>query len=428
MKKVAIVGFGRFGKTLYRLIKDDFIVSVYDKKDPAEKIYNSEVIFYAVPISSFEKVIATHKRYFKKNHLLIDVLSVKLHPAKIFNKYLKGTPIQALLTHPMFGPDSTKDGFKGKPLIIDKFLSSDKIFHFWKEYFKDKGINVIEMSAKKHDKMAASSQGLTHFIGRLLDAYHLEKTSIDSLGAKKLVEIKEQTCNDSWQLFEDLEYYNPFTKQMRLRLDKAYDKLSNKLLPKRINHKFITYGIQGGRGSFNEEVLRRFNKKAGIKKYRIKYLYTSENVLKALHEGNIDIGQFAIHTSTGGIVNESINAMAKYKFKIIKEYSMKISHALMIKKNASLSDINTLMTHPQTLTQCKQTLSQKYPKLKQISGEKNLIDPSMVAKYLSLGKLPENIATLGSKIIAQIYDLQIIEDNLQDAKENYTGFLLVSRA
>ncbi|MDP3733393.1 MAG: prephenate dehydrogenase/arogenate dehydrogenase family protein, partial [Candidatus Daviesbacteria bacterium] len=101
MKTVSIVGFGRFGKTLYKLIKDDFIVSVFDKKDPVEKIYNSEVIFYAIPISSFEKVIATHKKYFKKNHLLIDVLSVKLHPAKIFDKYLKGTPIQALLTHPM---------------------------------------------------------------------------------------------------------------------------------------------------------------------------------------------------------------------------------------------------------------------------------------------------------------------------------------
>ncbi len=118
MKTVSIVGFGRFGKTLYRLIKDDFIASVYDKKDPVEKIYDSEVIFYAVPISSFEKVISTHKKYFKKDHLLIDVLSVKLHPAKIFNKYLKGTPIQAILTHPMFGPDSAKAGFENLPIIL----------------------------------------------------------------------------------------------------------------------------------------------------------------------------------------------------------------------------------------------------------------------------------------------------------------------
>ncbi len=440
MKKVSIVGFGRFGKVLYDLIKDDFYITLYDKQrinslkitkntsiaKSIAQVYESEVIFFAVPISDFEKVISTHKEFFKKEHVLIDVLSVKIYPAKIFKKYLKvGT--QAILSHPMFGPDSAGNSFAGLPIVIDKFTSHEKTFKFWKEYFKSKKLNVIEMSAKEHDQMAANSQGLTHFIGRLLDAYHLEKTSIDSLGVKKLLEIKEQTCNDSWQLFKDLEQYNSYTKQMRFRLDWAYDKLSNKLLPKRVNRKFITYGIQGGKGSFNEEVLEQSNKKAGIKKYRVKYLYTSENVLAALHKGDIDIGQFAIHTSTGGIVEESMNAMAKYKFKIIQQYSMKISHALMIRKDISISNIDTVMTHPQTLAQCKQTLSKKYPRLKQISGEKNLIDPSMVGKYLSLGKLPKNIAAMGSKIIAKIYNLQIIEDNLQDAKENYTSFLAVTR-
>ncbi len=34
---------------------------------------------------------------------------------------------------------------------------------------------------------------------------------------------------------------------------------------------------------------------------------------------------------------------------------------------------------------------------------------------------------MGSKILADIYGLKIIEDNLQDAKENYTSFLMVKR-
>jgi len=57
-----------------------------------------------------------------------------------------------------------------------------------------------------------------------------------------------------------------------------------------------------------------------------------------------------------------------------------------------------------------------------------LIDQAIVTKYLSAGKLPKNMATMGSKILARIYNLKIVEDNLQDSKENYTGFLLVSRA
>lgn len=428
MKKVGIVGFGRFGKTLHRLIKDDFTITVFDReKNNIEEIYQNEVIFFAVPISSFENVIKSHKKYFKENHLLIDVLSVKMHPAQVFKKYLKNSKTQVILTHPMFGPDSSKEGFEGLPFIMDKFLSSDDNFKFWKNYFESKKLNVIEMSPKEHDKMAASSQGLTHFIGRLLNSYHFKQTAIDSLGTKKLLEIVEQTCNDSWQLFEDLQHYNPYTKHMRIKLGDIYDKLYNKLLPKQINKKNLLFGIQGGKGSFNEEAVKFYLDKNHIKKFRVKYLYTAENVLNALHKGEIDRGQFAIHNSVGGVVGESIEAMAKYKFKILEEFAIKISHTLMTRKDVKLSDIDTVMAHPQVFAQCKENLSKKFPKLKQVAGEKELIDQSMVAKYLSENKLPKNIATMGSRLLSKIYDLKIIEDNLQDAKENYTSFLMVAR-
>ncbi|HCB22524.1 hypothetical protein A3H81_01420 [Candidatus Daviesbacteria bacterium RIFCSPLOWO2_02_FULL_38_18] len=428
MKTVSIVGNGRFGKTLYKLIKDDFIVSVFDKKDSVEKIYNSEIIFYCVPISSFENVIASHKKYFKKKHILIDVLSVKMHPAAIFKKYLTGTDTQALLTHPMFGPDSSKKGFEGLPIIIDKFRSNPDTYNFWKEYFKDKGINVIEMSAKEHDKLAATSQGLTHFIGRLLEEMRFKPTSIDSPGTKKLLEVIKQTCSDTWQLFTDLQHFNPYTKQMRINLGSSYDKLYDKLLPRQINPDFIIYGIQGGKGSFNEEAIRYYVQKNSIKKFRIKYLHTSQKVLDCLHKGEIDKGQFAIHNAVGGMVEESIQAMTKYKFVIVDQFAIKISHALMIRKDTKLNEIDTIMTHPQVFAQCKDTLLKKYPNLKQISGKGELIDQAIVTKYLSAGKLPKNMATMGSKILARIYNLKIVEDNLQDSKENYTGFLLVSRA
>ena len=158
MTAVSIVGFGRFGKTLYRLIKNDFFVVIFDKDKidkknltentkvakSVEEIYESEAVFFAVPISSFEEVISNHRKYFKKDQLLIDVLSVKLHPAEIFKKYLKDGRAQALLTHPMFGPDSSKDGFDNLPIIIDKFMTDDANFYFWKEYFKSKNFVLGE--------------------------------------------------------------------------------------------------------------------------------------------------------------------------------------------------------------------------------------------------------------------------------------------
>lgn len=443
MKKVSIVGFGRFGKTLYRLIKDDFAVTLFNRS-PIETsiirlnkntwiakdlrdVYKSEVIFFCVPISSFEKVIKEHQKYFSKHHVLIDVLSVKLHPQEVFLKYIRDSETQALLTHPMFGPDSSKNGFVGLPIIIDKCKTTDDIYSYWKDYFQKKHLRVIEMTARDHDRLAAASQGLTHFIGRLLKAFDFKQTPIDSLGTKILLEVLDQTVNDSWELFTDLQQFNPYTKQMRIKLGQKYDTLYNKLLPRQKYKRFITYGIQGGKGSFNEEAIFFFLKKKRIKKYQIKYLFTAENVFKALHAGEIDCGQVAIHNSVGGIVDETIDAMAKYKFIIINKFTIKIAHALMVREDADISDITTIMTHPQVLAQCKTTLSKKYPHLKQISGKDELIDQTKVAKLLSEKKLPKSTATMGSKTMASLFGLKVIEDNLQDARKNYTSFLQLER-
>jgi len=60
--------------------------------------------------------------------------------------------------------------------------------------------------------------------------------------------------------------------------------------------------------------------------------------LQALHEGDIDQGQFAIHNSIGGIVKE-VFMLCKYKFAIVEEFAIQIAHALMIRKDAALKDV-----------------------------------------------------------------------------------------
>ncbi len=426
MKRVAIVGLGRFGQTLKRLLGKDFDLMVINH-DNFEDIVKADVVFYCVPISSFESVIKSHKKYFKENHLLVDVLSVKMHSKKVFEKHLRGLQTQALLTHPMFGPDSSKNGFKNLPIIMDKFKTSEDNFNFWKNFFSKKGLKVIEMSAQKHDKLAANSQGLTHFIGRLLERFKFIPTEIDSLGSKKLHEVMEQTCNDTWQLFSDLQNFNPYTRSMRIKLGRTYDQLYNQLLPKRISRKKIIFGIQGGKGSFNEEAILFHINKKNVKKYEIKYLYTSEKVLKNLHEGNIDYGLFAIQNAVGGVVEESTYAMARYKFKIISEFQIVIRHALMKRKDVNLSNIKTVMAHSQNFRQCKNSLEKKYPNIKTTIGRGDLLDTARCAESLAKNIINKNTAILGPKILADVYDLDIIEENLQDNQNNLTTFFLVSR-
>jgi len=427
MKKIAIVGLGRFGKTLMRLLDKDFEIKIFHHdSNPKELFTFAEVVFYCVPIDSFESMIKKHRPHIK-DHLLIDVLSVKEHPKKIFSKYLKNTEARSLLTHPMFGPDSSKNGFANLPIVMDKNTSSDEEYIFWKTYFSQKGLAIVEMSPSEHDRLAARSQGLTHFIGRLLESMKIQPTKIDTLGTKKLFEVMDQTCHDSWRLFSNLQTYNNYTKQMRIRLGIAYDSLYEKLLPTQVNKSKLVFGIQGGKGSFNEEALHDYLKRHDIKKFMIKYLFTTEKVLKSLHEGKIDFGIFAIQNALGGVVQESTHAMARYRFKIHEEFAIKIAHYLMKRKDVQISEIEEIMAHDQVFKQCKDTLKRKYSNLVQKIGLGDYVDTAKVAWGISHGALPKNTAVLGSRILSEIYSFDIIDENLQDGTENFTTFFIVKR-
>jgi len=184
-------------------------------------------------------------------------------------------------------------------------------------------------------------------------------------------------------------------------------------------------GIQGGKGSFNEEACRFYCEKNNIKEYSIKYLYTSENVLKALEKRQIDRGQFAIQNSIGGVVRESINALSKYNCKILNEFEIIINHCLLVRPGISLDKVTAIMSHPQALAQCKGTLQRKYPHKKLISGKGNMVDQATAAKNLSLGKIPSHTAVLASKVCTTLYRLGVLDEGLQDRKDNYTTFLFV---
>lgn len=437
-KTVGIIGYGRFGKLLADILKTDFKVNVLQHKtkikptDNVIKVYTkpkefyskSNTIFFAVPINKFKKVVQEHKKYITDQHTLIDVLSIKIYPATIFKKHFKTTKTEIILTHPMFGPDSAKYGLKGLRFVMYS-LQNKRSYSFWKNFFQKKGCKIIEITPEEHDYLAARSQGVTHFIGRLLEKIEFKPTKIDTLGAEKLTEIIQQVCNDKWELFYDLQTLNPYTKEIRIKIGKAYDKLYNLLLPKRVSKKHTVFGIQGGKGSFNEEAILKYIKENNIKNYKIKYLYTTEKVLKTLNRGEIDYGLFAVHNSRGGIVWESARALANYKVKIVKEFPIKIRHFLMIRQDTQLKNITTIIAHPQVIKQCKENLSKKYPELKTTSGKGDLIDTAACAKALYQGKLPKNFAILGPKNLAKLYNLKIIDSDLQDDKNNLTYFFLV---
>jgi prephenate dehydratase len=187
-------------------------------------------------------------------------------------------------------------------------------------------------------------------------------------------------------------------------------------------------GIQGGKGSFNEQAALKHLPPLGMESFELRYLHTTDTVLASLYERQIDLGQFAIHNTLGGKVEESVQAMVRYRVDVLARYAIKISHALMIAPDAELAEVDTIVTHPQVLLQCKATLNRKYRHFKLEVCNGDLVDPARVAELIGQAQLPRNVATISNKALSDLHGLKVVDCDLQDAEENYTTFLLVQRA
>ncbi len=431
---VGVLGYGRFGQVMADILKQDFDVCVANRSDRSAlakergvKYDSAEVligkcdaVFLCVPISEMESTLKANK--FREGSVVIDTCSVKEYPVELMIRHLP-LETEIIATHPMFGPDSVKNGLKGLNFVIHNIRCGNERYAFWSDYFRSKGLNVVDMPPKEHDKLAANSQGVTHFIGRILEKMGAEPTPIDTTGFMKLMEVKKQTCNDTMQLFRDLQMKNKFTRQMRARFYYAVETLSKDLLPEQVDPGRLTIGIQGIEGSYCEQACTEICAAMGIGRYKIKYLIKSHNVLDQLFYGNIDRGIAAIENSTAGVVMETIEAMSQYPCKIEKIMPIMVSHCLMVRPGEKFDGIKEVHSHIQGLMQCKGTLKRILPNAKQVEQE----DTALSAKDLAEGKYPKNSAVIASEAAADRYGLEILMKGVNDLKENYTDFMMLKR-
>ena len=68
---------------------------------------------------------------------------------------------------------------------------------------------MVEMSCEEHDRHAASTQFITHTVGRVLGHMHPGPTPIDTRGYQSLLNLVDNTTHDSFELYYGLFMYNP---------------------------------------------------------------------------------------------------------------------------------------------------------------------------------------------------------------------------
>jgi len=189
------------------------------------------------------------------------------------------------------------------------------------------------------------------------------------------------------------------------------------------NMRKIKIGVSGGKGSFSEEAGNYYCAKNNIVNYELYYLETVENVLNFLENGKVDQGVFPIENSNGGIVLEAVYAMSRHNFQIKNIFEIDIKHQLLVLPARQKEEVKKIVSHPQVLKQCRMYLKRNWSQ----TELEEYPDTAGAAKDLREGKLNPHSAVIASQICAKLYDLKILERDIQDLKFNFTSFIVVQK-
>ena len=231
-RTLGIIGhgdFGRFLETLARRFLPDMAVRVHARKivpDGArffslEDTCRCDAVIIAVSIRAFEEMLLKALPLLGPDSILIDVNTVKEHPATLLSRHAANRAYVA--THPMFGPYSfEKQGgnLNGLRLVITDHTLPDAVLADAIAWLKTLGLNVLTMSPQAHDRMLAETLFLTHYVSQIVAKGGFVRTDIDTLSFGYLMDAMESVKGDT-ELFRDVFAFNPYCEQTIRRFEAA---------------------------------------------------------------------------------------------------------------------------------------------------------------------------------------------------------------
>ncbi len=147
-----------------------------------------------------------------------------------------------------------------------------------------------------------------------------------------------------------------------------------------------------------------------------------DSVFQAVAEQQADRGILPIENSLAGSIHRNYDLLLRHDLFIVGEVQIPIAHQLITRPGLELADIKKVYSHPQALAQCEHSLTRLLPQAERIptydtAGSVKMIKEQDIA----------NAAGLASRRAADIYDMAIIQADMQDNPENYTRFVVVAR-
>jgi len=179
----------------------------------------------------------------------------------------------------------------------------------------------------------------------------------------------------------------------------------------------VNIAFQGERGAFSEIASMKY---FGVE-VTVSPSFSFEDVFIKVKNGSVDFGIIPIENSLYGSVFETYDLLLQYSLIIVGELNLQINHCLLANQNYKQEEIKKIYSHPQALGQCSIFL-------------KSLKNAELVPAYDTAGSALISLqdksvpsAAVASREAAEIYNLKILKSHIQNNRENYTRFLIISK-
>lgn len=143
------------------------------------------------------------------------------------------------------------------------------------------------------------------------------------------------------------------------------------------------------------------------------------DVFDEVEHGRTDYGVVPVENSTEGVVTATLDRFVDSSATIKAEIQLRIEHCLLVARGRR-RPIERIVSHPQSLGQCRQWLRQNHPLVE-------LIEMSSNAAAAERAANEPGTAAIAGRLAARLHRLRIEAENIQDLADNFTRFLVIGR-
>ena len=197
-----------------------------------EEVCGSRVIVLSVPISNLDEVCRAIAPHLGSGQTVVDTCSVKTRPVEWMKAALPES-VDILGTHPLFGPDSGKDGIAGLKIALCPVRIDPDRYERIREFLQSLELVLVETTPEEHDRQIALSQAIFHLIAQVVHRLEWGVKPISTPGPEAFYRLVRTVQRDTHQLFLDMERENPFAAECRRQFIDEIHRIDRELRSRR---------------------------------------------------------------------------------------------------------------------------------------------------------------------------------------------------